>query len=169
MVRSYGGPLAVGPMARWVATHSLAVVQDLTTESSIEAHMARGVPVFLLLMPDDYEDSLGEVLKAFKAVAARVRTRAWRAPCVRARRGPHVCVAASTQLCLIPLCLLILLHHTCTCACSVYIHMYTLRARLLSTARCATPRAFAGAGSSVVCLWLQGHRALAAVRAVVGH
>jgi len=72
---TYGGPLAVAPMARWVATHSLAVVQDLTTESSIEAHMARGVPVFLLLMPDEYEESLGQMLKAFKAVAARVRDR----------------------------------------------------------------------------------------------
>ena len=50
---TYAGPLAVAPMARWVATHSLAVVQDLTTESSIEAHMARGVPVFLLLLPDE--------------------------------------------------------------------------------------------------------------------
>lgn len=72
---TYSGPLAVPPMARWVATHSLAVVQDLTTESSIEAHMARGVPVFLLLMPDDYEDSLSEILKVFKSVAARVRER----------------------------------------------------------------------------------------------
>ena len=50
----YAGPLAVPPMARWVATHSLALVQDLTTESSISDHMARGVPVFLLLMPDEY-------------------------------------------------------------------------------------------------------------------
>jgi len=72
---TYSGPLAVPPMARWVATHSLAVVQDLTTESSIEAHMARGVPVFLLLMPDDYEDSLSDILKVFKSVAARVRER----------------------------------------------------------------------------------------------
>ena len=50
----YAGALAVPPMARWVATHSLALVQDLTTESSISDHMARGVPVFLLLMPDEY-------------------------------------------------------------------------------------------------------------------
>ena len=49
----YAGALAVPPMARWVATHSLALVQDLTTESSISDHMARGVPVFLLLMPDE--------------------------------------------------------------------------------------------------------------------
>ena len=53
---TYAGPLAVPPLARWAATHSLAIVQDLTTESSIEAHMARGVPVFLLLMPDEYEE-----------------------------------------------------------------------------------------------------------------
>lgn len=72
---TYSGALAVPPLARWVATHSLSIVQDLTTESSIEAHMARGVPVFLLLMPDDYEDSLAEMLKAFKAVASRVRNR----------------------------------------------------------------------------------------------
>ena len=75
---TYDGPLAVQRMTRWVATHSLALVQDLnpnpnptsnpnpnstprlspdsnpnqvqdlTTESSIEAHMARGVPVSLL-------------------------------------------------------------------------------------------------------------------------
>ena len=67
---TYGGPLAVAPLARWVATHSLAIVQDLTTESSIEAHMARGVPVFLLLMPDEYEDSLNSMMKAFRNVAA---------------------------------------------------------------------------------------------------
>jgi len=72
---SYTGPLAVPPMARWVATHSLAVVQDLTTESSIEAHMARGVPVFLLLMPDDYEEHLGEIIKHFRSVATSVRER----------------------------------------------------------------------------------------------
>jgi hypothetical protein len=72
---TYGGLLAVEPMARWVATHSLSIVQDLTTESSIEAHMARGVPVFLLLMPDEYEEHLGEMLKTFKAVASRVRER----------------------------------------------------------------------------------------------
>ena len=53
---TYEGPLAVPRLARWVATHSLALVQDLTTESSIEAHMARGVPVFLLLMPDECGD-----------------------------------------------------------------------------------------------------------------
>ena len=47
---------------RWVATHSLALVQDLTTESSIEAHMARGVPVFLLLMPDSYEEECGTIM-----------------------------------------------------------------------------------------------------------
>ena len=72
---TYGGPLAVAPLARWVATHSLAIVQDLTTESSIEAHMARGVPVFLLLMPDEYEDSLNSMMKAFRNVAAKVRER----------------------------------------------------------------------------------------------
>ena len=72
---TYAGPLAVAPMARWVATHSLAMVQDLTTESSIEAHMARGVPVFLLLMPDEYEESLGEMMRALRAVASRVRER----------------------------------------------------------------------------------------------
>ena len=72
---TYGGPLHVSPLARWVATHSLPVVQDLTTESSIEAHMARGVPVFLLLMPDEYEDALAEMLAAFKGVAAKVRER----------------------------------------------------------------------------------------------
>jgi hypothetical protein len=72
---TYDGPLVVQRMARWVATHSLALVQDLTTESSIESHMARGVPVFLLLMPDEYEEALGDVLKAFKAVAAKVRER----------------------------------------------------------------------------------------------
>ena len=72
---TYGGPLAVAPLARWVATHSMPIVQDLTTESSIEAHMARGVPVFLLLMPDEYEDSLAELLAAFRPVAARVRER----------------------------------------------------------------------------------------------
>jgi len=73
--QTYSGVLAVAPMARWVATHSLAVVQDLTTESSIEAHMARGVPVFLLLLPDEYEDHLSEILKVFRAVASRVRDR----------------------------------------------------------------------------------------------
>ena len=72
---AYGGPLAVAPLARWVATHSLSIVQDLTTESSIEAHMARGVPVFLLLMPDEYEDSLSEMLPVFRKVAASVRER----------------------------------------------------------------------------------------------
>ena len=72
---TYGGPLAVAPLARWVATHSLAIVQDLTTESSIEAHMARGVPVFLLLMPAEYEDSLNSMMKAFRNVAAKVRER----------------------------------------------------------------------------------------------
>ena len=70
---TYGGPLAVAPLARWVATHSLSIVQDLTTESSIEAHMARGVPVFLLLMPDEYEDALSDMMPAFKKVAAKVR------------------------------------------------------------------------------------------------
>ena len=63
--------LAVPRLARWVATHSLSIVQDLTTESSIESHMARGVPVFLLLMPDEYEEELGEMMKVFKAVASR--------------------------------------------------------------------------------------------------
>jgi len=72
---TYSGPLAVAPLARWVATHSLAIVQDLTTESSIESHMARGVPVFLLLMPDEYEEALSEMIKAFRAVASRVRER----------------------------------------------------------------------------------------------
>ena len=72
---TYAGPLAVAPMARWVATHSLSIVQDLTTESSIEGHMARGVPVFLLLIPDEYEEYLGEMMPAFRAVAARVRER----------------------------------------------------------------------------------------------
>jgi len=72
---TYGGVLAVPRLARWVATHSLSIVQDLTTESSIESHMARGVPVFLLLMPDEYEEELGEMIKVFKAVASRVRER----------------------------------------------------------------------------------------------
>merc|ERR1719352_39607 len=72
---TYDGPLVVQRMARWVATHSLALVQDLTTESSIEAHMARGVPVFLLLMPEEYEDALSEMLPAFRSVASRVRER----------------------------------------------------------------------------------------------
>ena len=72
---TYDGPLVVQRMARWVATHSLALVQDLTTESSIEAQMARGVPVFLLLMPDDYEEHLGEIIGHFRKVAARVRDR----------------------------------------------------------------------------------------------
>ena len=49
--------------------------QDLTTESSIEAHMARGVPVFLLLMPDEYEDSLTETIVHFRKVAQSVRER----------------------------------------------------------------------------------------------
>jgi hypothetical protein len=72
---TYDGPLAVQRMTRWVATHSLALVQDLTTESSIEAHMARGVPVFLLLMPDEYEESLSEIMVQLRKVAARVRDR----------------------------------------------------------------------------------------------
>jgi hypothetical protein len=72
---TYDGPLAIASMARWAATHSLSIVQDLTTESSIEAHMARGVPVFLLLMPDEYEESLGGMMKVFRTVAARVRNR----------------------------------------------------------------------------------------------
>ena len=50
-------------------------MQDLTTESSIEAHMARGVPVFLLLMPDEYEESLSEIMVQLRKVAARVRDR----------------------------------------------------------------------------------------------
>ena len=37
--------------------------------------MARGVPVFLLLMPDEYEESLGGMMKVFRTVAARVRNR----------------------------------------------------------------------------------------------
>ena len=37
--------------------------------------MARGVPVFLLLMPDEYEEELGTMIKAFRAVASRVRER----------------------------------------------------------------------------------------------
>merc|ERR1719352_1283693 len=72
---TYDGPLVVQRMARWVATHSLALVQDLTTESSIEAHMARGVPVFLLLMPEEYEESLSTIMAHFRKVANRVRDR----------------------------------------------------------------------------------------------
>jgi len=71
----YDGPLVVPRMARWAATHSLSIVQDLTTESSIESHMARGVPVFLFLMPDEYEEELGEIIVHFRKVAARVRDR----------------------------------------------------------------------------------------------
>ena len=37
--------------------------------------MARGVPVFLLLMPDEYEDALTDMIKAFRSVAAKVRDR----------------------------------------------------------------------------------------------
>ncbi len=72
---AYAGALAVPSMARWVATHSLSLVQDLTSESSIEAHMARGVPVFLLLMPDEYEESLSTTMDHFRAVARSVRER----------------------------------------------------------------------------------------------
>jgi hypothetical protein len=49
------------------------LVQDLSTESSIEHHMAIGVPVFLLLMPDSYEEDLGEMLPRFRSVAEKVR------------------------------------------------------------------------------------------------
>ncbi|KAL1526390.1 hypothetical protein AB1Y20_015103 [Prymnesium parvum] len=72
---TYSGVLAVPPLARWIATHSLAIVQDLTTESSIEAHMARGVPVFLLLMPDEYEESLSDIIVHLRKVAQSVRER----------------------------------------------------------------------------------------------
>ena len=48
--------------------HMCMHMQDLTTESSIEAHMARGVPVFLLLMPDEYEESLGEIMGHLRTV-----------------------------------------------------------------------------------------------------
>ena len=72
---TYNGPIAVPRIARWVATHSLSIVQDLTTESSIESHMARGVPVFLLLMPDEYEEELSSMMAIFRKVAARVRER----------------------------------------------------------------------------------------------
>ena len=72
---TYSGPIAVPRIARWVATHSLSIVQDLTTESSIESHMARGVPVFLLLMPDEYEEELGSMMAVFRKVASRVRER----------------------------------------------------------------------------------------------
>ena len=37
--------------------------------------MARGVPVFLLLMPDEYEDSLTETIVHFRKVAQSVRER----------------------------------------------------------------------------------------------
>ena len=50
-------------------------MQDLSTESSIEQHMAIGVPVFLLLMPDSYEEDLGDLLPRFRAVAAKARRR----------------------------------------------------------------------------------------------
>ena len=33
--------------------------------------MAIGLPVFLLLMPDEYEDELGELMKVFRSVASR--------------------------------------------------------------------------------------------------
>jgi hypothetical protein len=46
---NYGGPLAPPPLARWIATHHLPLVQDLSSESSIETQMAIGVPLFLLL------------------------------------------------------------------------------------------------------------------------
>ena len=72
---TYKGPLATPPLARWIATHSMPLVQDLSTESSVEALMAIGVPVFLLLMPDSYEEELGEMLKHFRAVATTVRER----------------------------------------------------------------------------------------------
>jgi len=72
---TYQGPLAQPPLSRWVATHSVSLVQDLSTESSIESHMALGVPVFLLLMPDSYEDELTEMMVAFRAVASSVRER----------------------------------------------------------------------------------------------
>ena len=51
-----------------VYMHMCMHMQDLTTESSIEAHMARGVPVFLLLMPDEYEESLGEIMGHLRTV-----------------------------------------------------------------------------------------------------
>ena len=70
---TYEGTLAVAPLARWVATHQVSLVQDLSTESSIEHHMAIGVPVFLLLMPDSYEEDLGEMLPRFRSVAEKVR------------------------------------------------------------------------------------------------
>lgn len=72
---TYTGPLAQPPLSRWMATHSVALVQDLSTESSIEALMAIGVPVFLLLMPDSYEEELAELIASFRAVASRVRER----------------------------------------------------------------------------------------------
>uniref|UniRef100_A0A7S4F4T9 protein disulfide-isomerase n=1 Tax=Chrysotila carterae TaxID=13221 RepID=A0A7S4F4T9_CHRCT len=70
---TYSGPLAPAALSRWIATHSVALVQDLSTESSIESHMAIGVPLFLLLMPDSYEEELGELIVHFRSVAARVR------------------------------------------------------------------------------------------------
>mmetsp|Transcript_46178 Transcript_46178/g.76352 ORF Transcript_46178/g.76352 Transcript_46178/m.76352 type:complete len:515 (-) Transcript_46178:82-1626(-) len=72
---TYAGPLMVTKLARWVATHSVSLVQDLSTESSIESHMALGVPLFLLLMPDSYEEELGEMMQHLRAVASRVRER----------------------------------------------------------------------------------------------
>ena len=72
---TYSGPLAQPLLSRWVATHSVALVQDLSTESSIEALMAIGVPVFLLLIPDAYEEDLGDLIPSFRAVASRVRER----------------------------------------------------------------------------------------------
>jgi hypothetical protein len=72
---TYTGPLAQPPLSRWVATHSVALVQDLSTESSIEALMAIGVPVFLLLIPDSYEEELADLIASFRAVASRVRER----------------------------------------------------------------------------------------------
>ena len=51
-----------------VYMHMCMHMQDLTTESSIEAHMARGVPVFLLRMPDEYEESLGEIMGHLRTV-----------------------------------------------------------------------------------------------------
>ena len=96
----YAGALAVPPMARWVATHSLALVQDLTTESSISDHMARGVPVFLLLMPDEYAvHTSAQLLRNSCAILRRGFTAStgtrtpWATSCRRSARWPAACAS----------------------------------------------------------------------------
>ena len=69
--QEYSGPLAVPLLARWIGTHSVPLVHDLTTEASVESLMSIGQPVFLTLLPDEHE--AGDMLPLYRKVAATMR------------------------------------------------------------------------------------------------